>query len=70
MQNWNCDGTHCDVPGSEVRLYPLGGGGNLILCAACWRHENQYRLKRGLETGEPKNWPQENWTAAERYGVE
>jgi hypothetical protein len=64
--NPNCDGDKCRHHG-VVRVYPLGAGGNLILCADCWRHENAYRRARGVETGESDNWPQEDWNAAELY---
>ena len=60
-KNWNCDGDHCTDPYSEVRVYPLGSGGNLILCQACAAHENAYRYQRGKDTGRPKDWPQVNW---------
>lgn len=45
-KNWNCCGDQCRDPNGEVRLYPLGGGANLILCHACWAHENRYRYER------------------------
>ena len=67
--NPNCDGNHCRDNG-EVRLYPLGGGGNLILCLSCFAHENKYRFNRGRETGEPHNWPQVNWAKAVVYSCE
>lgn len=67
MTNPNCDGQRCTTTTGEVRVYPLGGGGNLILCAACWAHENRYRAARGRETGEPSNWPQMEWPKAEVY---
>ena len=44
--NVNCCGGECRQPHGEVRMYPLGGGGNLILCQACWAHENRYRFER------------------------
>jgi hypothetical protein len=67
IHNPNCDGSHCKSETGKVRVYPLGSGGNLILCHACWAHENQYRYNRGLETKQPENWPQENWATAEGY---
>jgi len=66
-KNWNCDGSHCTEPNGIVKLYPLGGGGNMIYCQACFRYENQYRLERGLETGEPDNFPIINWNTAKEY---
>lgn len=65
--NPNCDGSHCRCATGEVRLYPLGGGANLILCLACWAHENRYRYERGKETRNMETWPQLNWFEAEVY---
>jgi len=66
-KNWSCDNDKCTSPDGEVKVYPLGSGGNLILCHACWTHENLYRYKRGLATGEQANWPRYDWAAAETY---
>ncbi len=65
--NPNCDGSHCTHHGGEVRLYPLGTGplhGNLILCRACFAHENAYNRARGRETGAPENFPEHAWDTA------
>jgi hypothetical protein len=69
--NPNCDGAHCRH-NSEVRVYPLGAGGNLILCHACFAHENKWRFNRAKEcrcTEEQaqREWPQVNWQNAEHY---
>ena len=66
-KNLNCDGGYCQEATSEVRVYPLGGGANLILCHACWAHENRYRHERGREQNRPQDWPQVNWQTAEVY---
>jgi hypothetical protein len=66
-KNVNCCGDHCTNPQGEVRVYPLGGGGNLILCHSCWANENRYRYNRGVETKNPGNWPQLDWAKAETY---
>jgi hypothetical protein len=68
MHNPNCDGGHCRSNTGQVRVYALGGGANLILCSACWEHENKYRRERGRETGAPENWPVLDWKLAEPYG--
>jgi hypothetical protein len=70
MPNMNpmCDGGNCRAPEGEVRLYPLGGGGNLILCHACWASENRYRYLKGVEYGRPEDWPQLDWAKAVVYG--
>lgn len=65
--NPNCDGGHCQASKGTVKVYPLGGGGNLILCIACWANENRYRHVRGVHYGRPEEWPQINWDTAEVY---
>jgi hypothetical protein len=67
-QNPNCSGGHCRSETGPVKVYPLGGGGNLILCRACWAHENDYRRQRGLDTRAPENFPVLDWDGAELYG--
>lgn len=62
----NCDGSG-PHSGVETRLYPLGGGANLILCHACAERENRYRRERGRETGAPENWPQVNYFDCKQY---
>jgi hypothetical protein len=66
--NPNCCGSNCQAARGEVRVYPLGGGGNLILCFACWQHENRYRADRGRHYKRPQDWPQVDWDKAEVYG--
>ena len=68
--NPNCDGDRCTVRNAEVRVYPLGGGGNLILCQSCFAHENRYRFNKGREYGRPDDWPQVNWSTAKPYPEE
>lgn len=62
-QNPNCDGNKCHSDKGEVRVYPLGAGGNLILCRACWAHENRFRHERGDLVA----WPPEDWSTAAVY---
>lgn len=70
LHNPDCDGANCRAESGEVRVYPLGAGGNLILCRACWAHENRYRYERGRETSRPDDWPQLSWEKAEVYNGE
>ena len=65
--NPNCSGGRCRHPTGEVRMYPLSNGGNLILCHACWAHENRFRYQRGQETKRAADWPQRSWDTAEVY---
>jgi hypothetical protein len=67
IKNWNCDGSKCTDPNGATRVYPLGGGGNLILCLSCFANENKYRFHRGRETGHPENFPQVSWSDAKPY---
>ena len=68
--NPNCDGDHCRKPG-EVRLYPLGGGGNLILCRQCFTEENAFRLSQQRKHyRDAASWPLVDWTTAEHYATD
>lgn len=67
IHNPNCDGAHCRASSGPVRVYPLGGDGNAILCRGCFAHENRYRRERGRETGRPEDWPEIDWNKARTY---
>ncbi len=54
IENTNCDKTKCTSSHSEVRLLPYGGGGNMIVCKACYEHEMEYRHDRNKETREDR----------------
>jgi hypothetical protein len=51
VKNPNCDSVHCTQVYGEVRLLPIGGGGNAILCRECFRHERMYRRQRNQDLG-------------------
>lgn len=68
-KNWNCNGSHCKEINGEVRLYPLGGGANLILCRRCWAHENLNRIIQGSGAQCPENFPTQSWDDASIYVV-
>ena len=68
--NPNCDGNHCTEKNGEVKVYPLGAGGNLILCSSCFQHENAYRRVRGKHYGRPEEWPEVDWCMAGKYPEE
>lgn len=42
LPNCDCDGSG-PHSGDDVRLLPMGGGSNAILCRACWDYEIEYR---------------------------
>ena len=53
MKNPNCDGDQCLYSEGEVRrLHIGGGGGNFILCRACFNNEMQFRQERNEELGD------------------
>jgi hypothetical protein len=65
-----CEGDHCCEPDGEVRVYPIlvnVRSARVILCRACWEHENRHRHERGEELGCPEHWRPRRWDAAERY---
>lgn len=62
-QNPECCGSHCIRTNGEVRVYPLGGGGNLFLCRQCWSHENSFRADQ-RKRYRPQDWPHVEWITA------
>ena len=59
--NPNCDGWRCRKPAGEVRLVPCGGGGNAILCRACYLHEMAWRRQRNRELDEGCRFDLPSW---------
>lgn len=55
-QNPNCDGAWCTSATGEVRLLPTGGsgGGNMILCHACFSHEIAFQKDQWPDQPVPK----------------
>lgn len=43
MKNVNCDNDKCLSFTGQVRVLPIGGGSNLIVCQHCFNHEMNYR---------------------------
>ena len=66
----NCDGAGPHSGPGEIRVYPIGGGGNLLLCLHCWAGENKYNFNRGRETQSPENFLQHDWTTARIYALQ
>lgn len=68
-QNPNCDHNRCTFFDSEVRLFPIGSGGNMILCRACYRHEVDYLMERmATEHIEVSEIP--TWSELKKYTIE
>lgn len=65
--NPNCDGSHCSRPQGEVRLLPTGGGGNLIVCRACFEHEMRWRRDRNRELADDCKFDLPAWESLKVY---
>lgn len=66
MNNPNCCGSGPHVIGA-VRVMPIGGGGNLILCSACWKRELRWREERNRELDEFAKFDLLPWKDAKLY---
>lgn len=67
MKNPNCDGDHCVSSTGEVRVLPLGGDGNLIICRSCFLHEIDFRRKRNRELTPDCHFDIPQWEDLEVY---
>jgi hypothetical protein len=65
-ENNNCDGSGPHMPG-EVRVLPIGGGANLILCRACHAHELRFRRERSRELADACQFDLPEWATLEVY---
>lgn len=65
--NNNCDGSGPCVEG-QVRLLPIGGEANVILCAACFRREIRWRVERNRELSPDCQFKLPAWTDCKVYG--
>jgi len=66
-RNPNCDGDHCTWSVGEVRVLPLGGDGNLILCKTCFAHEIRFRKERNRELSTDAAFDLPTWESLEVY---
>lgn len=60
--NPNCDGAGPHTPG-PVKRYPLAASSAVILCHACWQHENAWRAELKYA-----DMPVHDWASGEVYG--
>ncbi len=68
--NPNCDGSVCKSSSGEVRVLPTGGGGNLILCRACYGHEMAYRRERNRRLAGDARFDIPAWESLAVYEVD
>jgi hypothetical protein len=69
-RNSNCDYDNCTDATGQVRLLPIGGGGNAILCYACYCHEIEWRQERNKELDGAGRFDIPDWTDLKIYAVE
>jgi hypothetical protein len=70
-RNSHCDYDNCTDATGQVRLLPTGGGGNAILCYACYCQEMTWRRERNKErTIGAVKFDIPNWTDLKIYAVE
>lgn len=70
--NPNCDGTGPHNLLLQVRLMPIAGGGNLILCHTCWNRENHWRYRENQRLAEDSETQYDilPWREAEVYPIQ
>ena len=69
-QNPNCDEGHCSFSQGEVKLLPLPGDANLILCRSCHSHEIRWRRERNRELSQEARFPLPEWESLTKYPEE
>jgi len=67
FQNPNCDNNKCISPKGEVRLLPIGGDGNLILCFSCYNYEINYRKDRNKSLSKENQYKLPAWEDLQVY---
>lgn len=67
VHNPQCDGGHCRTATGKVRVLPLGGGANLILCRVCFEHEISWRRERNRALGTAAQFALPAWEALDVY---
>lgn len=69
LENNDCCGSSPHEAG-EVRVMPLAGDGNLILCRRCWTRELNWRRDRNRELSPEAAYDLPAWDHAKVYGAE
>lgn len=52
MKNYNCDNDYCKYANGEIRVLPIGGDSNALLCKACYEHEILFRRDLNEDLGD------------------
>lgn len=67
MKNPNCDNRRCCSTKGEVRVLPIGGDSNAILCANCYYYEMGFRRERNKALGTANQFKLPKWDDLEIY---
>lgn len=67
VKNPNCDNDKCKSAIGEVRVLPIGGDSNAILCHACYAHEMAFRAERNIELGKAYQFDLPKWEDLKVY---
>ena len=67
MKNPNCDNEYCLQENGTVKVLPIGGDSNAILCWACFLHEMAFRRERNKELGIDCQFKLPTWESLETY---
>lgn len=62
----DCDGSGPHREG-DVRVLPLTGGANLILCRSCYAREIDWRNERNAQLAVENRYPLPRWDTLEKY---
>jgi hypothetical protein len=65
--NWNCDGSGPHVANGEVRILPLDGGANAILCGRCFTREIKWRRLRNITLVGDQKFDLPKWKTLQIY---
>ena len=66
-KNPNCDNDYCHWSDGQIRVLPLGGAGNALLCRACYQHEIEWRKGRNRELGKAFQFDIPDWESLKVY---
>lgn len=62
-----CDGDKCLSESGEVRVLPLNGDANLIVCQSCHAHEMRYRRDMNKNLSKDAQWDLPEWENLKVY---
>lgn len=67
MKNPNCDNDKCVSANGQVRVLPVGGQSNMILCRKCFDYEILYRRDRNRKLSKDCQFALPSWDDLKVY---